>query len=69
MGLDDKFDAKSDKASGSVKEGVGKLTGDKETEREGQGQNLKGKLKDAGENVKDAASKAKDAVTGDNDRT
>ena len=38
MGLDDKASNKTEEATGSVKEGFGKLTGDRETEAEGKGQ-------------------------------
>ncbi|GAB3848980.1 CsbD family protein [Nesterenkonia populi] len=64
MGLEDKADAGKDKVAGSAKEGAGKLTGDERTEAEGKGQNLQGKLKDAGESVKDAAGDARDSVKG-----
>ena len=39
---------------GKAKEALGKITGDKSTEHEGQGDQAKSDLKDAGENVKDA---------------
>lgn len=42
---EEKFDAKVDKVSGSVKESVGKLTGDKEVESEGKVDKLKGHAK------------------------
>lgn len=64
MGFEDKADATKDKLSGSTKEGAGKLTGDSQTEAEGKGQNLQGKLKDAKESVKDSAGDAKDSVKG-----
>ena len=64
MGLEDKFDAAKDKASGSAKEATGKVTGDKETQGEGAAQNLQGKAKDAAESVKDAAGDAKESVKG-----
>ena len=43
---EEKFDAKVDKDSGSVKESVGKLTGDKEVESEGKVDKLKGHAKE-----------------------
>ncbi|GAA1806745.1 CsbD family protein [Nesterenkonia flava] len=57
MGLEDKFDAKKDKGAGATKEGIGKVTGDAQTEAEGKGQNLQGK-------IKDVATDAKDSVKG-----
>lgn len=53
MGADDKFDAKSDKATGKIKETAGDLTGDERLEAEGKGDQGKGHLKEAAENVKD----------------
>ncbi|WP_022873043.1 CsbD family protein [Nesterenkonia alba] len=64
MGLEDKADAQKDKLAGATKEGAGKLTGDSQTEAEGKGQNLQGKLKDAAESVKDAAGDAKESAKG-----
>ena len=56
----------SDRIEGNVKEGAGKLTGDKELEREGEAQDAWGKAKDsasdAWDSVKDAGDDAKDAV-------
>ena len=40
--------------AGKAKEGVGKGTGDKDTENEGKVDQAKSSLKDAGEKVKDA---------------
>lgn len=57
MGSEDKSDADQDKLAGKFKEGVGKVTGDSETEAEGKGQNLQGK-------IKDAAGDAKESVKG-----
>ena len=39
---------------GKAKEAVGKATGDKSTENEGKGDQVKSDFKDAGEKVKDA---------------
>lgn len=55
MGNEDKADATKDKFAGKVKEGAGKVTGDKQTEAEGQSQNFQGKVKDGVEDVKDKA--------------
>ena len=41
-------------AAGKAKEGVGKVTGHKDTEAEGKTDQSKADLKDAGEKVKDA---------------
>jgi uncharacterized protein YjbJ (UPF0337 family) len=54
MSTDDKFDAKADEVKGDVKETAGRVTGDEELEAEGKGDQAKGKLKQAAENVKDA---------------
>jgi uncharacterized protein YjbJ (UPF0337 family) len=50
----------ADKAKGAVKQGAGKLTGDKELEREGQADKAKGDVHKAAGNVKDAARNAAD---------
>ena len=50
----------ADKAKGAVKKGAGKLTGDKELEREGQADKAKGDVHKAAGNVKDAARNAAD---------
>lgn len=54
MGADDKASNKIDDLGGKAKEGVGKLTGDKDTENEGKFDQAKSAVKDAGEKVKDA---------------
>lgn len=62
MSLEEKFD----QAKGAVKEGIGKVTGDKKTEFEGAAEKTTAKVKDVAEDVKDAAEetidKTKDAV-------
>jgi uncharacterized protein YjbJ (UPF0337 family) len=50
----------ADKAKGAIKEGAGKLTGDKELETEGKTDKAKGDLHKAAGNVKDAFRKATD---------
>lgn len=68
MAVNDKADAMKDKVSGKVKEGVGKVTGDSQTEAEGKGQSLKGKAK---ERVTDAKGKVKgfsDGLTDNEDK-
>lgn len=57
MSTEDKFDNATEKLGGQAKEGVGKLTGDRELETEGQVDQSKAGLKDR---VQDA----KDTVTG-----
>ncbi|MFV8210997.1 CsbD family protein [Streptococcus pluranimalium] len=54
---EEKFNAKAEQVSGSVKEGLGKLTGDKRTESEGKTEKASG-------NVKEKLADAKDAVKG-----
>ncbi len=54
MGTDDKIDNKSEEFGGKLKEGVGRATGDEELEAQGQGDQAKSNLKQAGEKVKDA---------------
>lgn len=52
----------ADKAKGSVKQGAGKLTGDKDMEREGQADKAKGDVHKAAGNIKDAARNAADSL-------
>ena len=54
MGLDDKIDNKVEDLGGKAKEGVGRATGDEELEAQGQGDQAKSDLKQAGEKIKDA---------------
>lgn len=67
MGDQDKADAKTDKFSGAVKEGAGKLTGDSQTQAEGKGENLKGKAKDAAEDAKRSAKGFTNGLKNDKD--
>ncbi|WP_068257053.1 CsbD family protein [Janibacter corallicola] len=57
MGLDDKFENAKDQAAGKAKSAVGDATDDQDLKAEGEAQDSKGKLKDAGEKVKDAFKK------------
>ncbi len=50
----DKAKNKVEDLGGKAKEAVGKATGDDRTRDEGQGDQAKSNLKDAGEKVKDA---------------
>lgn len=51
-----------DKAKGAVKEGVGKMTGDKRTETEGKTDRSKGEAKDAAHDVKEGAKGVRDSL-------
>lgn len=62
MGLDDKFDAKTDTAGGKFKETAGKLTDNERLEAEGRGDQAQGGLKDAAADAKDAARKVGDSI-------
>ena len=54
MGTDDKIDNKAEELKGKVKEGVGDATDDRDLQAEGQADQAKGNLKQAGEKIKDA---------------
>ena len=54
MGNDDKTKNKVDEIGGKAKEQVGQATGDENLERQGQNDQSKANLKQAGEKVKDA---------------
>ena len=54
MGAEDKASNKIDDIGGKTKKGLGKVTGDKDTENEGKVDQAKASLKDAGEKIKDA---------------
>jgi uncharacterized protein YjbJ (UPF0337 family) len=51
-----------DKIKGAVKEGAGKLTGDKRTEAEGKTDQAKGDVKDATGNVTESAKGVRDSL-------
>lgn len=57
MGLKDKAENTGEKLKGKAKEAEGRATGDKTRERQGQTDQSKSDLKQAGENVKDAFKK------------
>jgi len=63
MSTDEKFENAKDKLGGQAKEGLGKLTGDKETETEGKA-DLKDKVQDARDTVKGAV----DGLRGDDSK-
>jgi uncharacterized protein YjbJ (UPF0337 family) len=52
-----KANNKGEEVKGSVKETVGKATGNEQLEAEGKGDKVAGNLKQAGEKVKDAFKK------------
>lgn len=54
-----------DKAKGAVKEGVGKVTGDRRTEAEGKTDRAKGEAKDAAHDVKEGAKGVRDSLKKD----
>lgn len=54
MSATDKAKNKVESLAGKAKEGLGKLSGDRDTENEGKGDQAKSSRKDAGENIKDA---------------
>ncbi len=54
MGLDDKIKNAAQDATGKVKESVGKATDDESLRAEGERDQVKADLRQAGENVKDA---------------
>jgi uncharacterized protein YjbJ (UPF0337 family) len=54
MSAEDKASNKIEDLGGTAKEGLGKVTGDKDTENKGKADQAKSSLKDAGEKVKDA---------------
>lgn len=61
MGLDDKIKHQGEELAGKAKEGLGKATGDEDTEREGRAEQAEAGIKQAGDHVKDAAKDVKDA--------
>jgi uncharacterized protein YjbJ (UPF0337 family) len=63
MGTDDKFENLTDEKVGEAKEAFGSATDNDDLEAEGQSDQTKANVKQAGENVKDAADKVKDAFS------
>ena len=53
---------KLNQAAGSIKEGVGKLVGDKELESEGAAEKVASKVKEVAEDAKDAIEGAVECV-------
>lgn len=54
MGLGDKIDNKAEEMKGQGKEAIGRATDDDELKAEGQIDQAKGNIKQAGEKIKDA---------------
>lgn len=54
MGTNDKIRDKAEELKGRAKETAGAATGDREMEREGRVDQVKGNLRQAGEKLKDA---------------
>jgi uncharacterized protein YjbJ (UPF0337 family) len=52
----------AEKTKGALKEGAGKVSGDKKLQNEGKADRAKGKVHDVAGDVKDAARDAADAV-------
>ena len=53
---------KVNQAKGAIKEGVGKLTGDEKTEKEGTAEKVISKVKEGAEDAKDAVEGAIEGV-------
>ena len=58
MSTEDKFENAGEKLGGQAKEGLGKLSGDKELETEGQVDQTKAGLKDTLQDAKDSVTGA-----------
>lgn len=63
MGVDDKFENKTEEFGGKAKETLGDVTGDDQLKAEGATDQLKAKAKDVGEKVKDFGEEVKDKFT------
>ncbi|HEX7349971.1 CsbD family protein [Brachybacterium sp.] len=68
MSTDEKFENAKDKLGGQAKEGFGKVTGDKETESEGQTQQGKAEIKDKLQDARDTVKGAVDGIFGKDKR-
>lgn len=69
MSTDEKFENSKDKLGGEAKENLGKLTGDKETQAEGQAEKGKADLKDKAQDARDSVKGAVDGMFGNKDKT
>ena len=56
------LEEKLEQVKGSVKEGLGKLTGDEKTEKEGTAEKVVSKVKEVAEDAKDAVEGAIEGV-------
>ena len=61
-GASDNVRGKLNQAGGKVQEGIGKLTGDKDVEREGQARQVKGNVQDTAGNVERKVDDALDSL-------
>lgn len=68
MSADEKFENTADKLGGKAKEGLGKVTGDKETESKGKAEQAKAGAKDKLQEARDSVKGAIDGLRGDQDR-
>ena len=68
MSTDEKFENAKDKLGGQAKEGLGKVTGDKQTEAEGQTQQAKAEAKDKLQDARDSVKGAAEGMFGDKDK-
>jgi uncharacterized protein YjbJ (UPF0337 family) len=57
MGAVDKSKNTAQRAKGKIKETAGKATGNERLRRQGKADQMKGKIKQAGEKIKDALKK------------
>ena len=64
MSTDEKLENAKDKVGGQAKEGLGKVTGDKQTEAEGQTQQGKADAKDKLQDARDTVKGAVDGMFG-----
>ena len=67
MSADEKFENAKDKLGGQAKEGLGKVTDDKETEAEGKAQQGRADAKDKLEDARDTVKGAAQGMFGDKD--
>ena len=56
------LEEKLEQAKGSVKEGLGKITGDEKTEKEGAAEKVVSKVKEVAKDAKDAVEGAVDGI-------
>ncbi|MGP9538052.1 CsbD family protein [Brachybacterium sp. AOP43-C2-M15] len=68
MSTDEKFENTKDKLGGQAKEGLGKVTGDKQTEAEGRTQQGKADAKDKLQDARDSVKGAVDGLLGNKDK-